>query len=151
LWKAPADIGASGPFLQLFGEHPEYTLPCAEAVRAKYFTTTEYCAADRETTIGAWQALHERARRGRSVLVRGAGHAGFIDWPMLPLWRVSIARRGFGTPVPGVVWRVASDHLLEFFGEHLDAATRPLRGDGAVDDRVRIEAPAELFAPASTR
>jgi hypothetical protein len=52
---------------------------------------------------------------------------------------------------PGVVWRVASDHLLEFFSEHLDAPTRPLRSDAAADDHVRIEAPAELFAPASTR
>jgi dienelactone hydrolase len=145
LWKAPADVPAPGPFLQLFGEHPEYVLPCAEAVSAKYFATEEYCAADRATTVGAWQALHERARPGRSALVLGAGHASFIDWPLLPLWRVSMARRGLGTPAPGVVWRVASDYLLDFFDEHLPGRPNPLVGESS-DDRVRIDAPAALFS-----
>ena len=146
LWKAPADVAAAGPFLQLFGEHSEYVLPCEEAVRRKYFATAEYCAADRETTVGAWQALHERGRPGASVLVVGAGHASFIDWPMLPLWRVSMARRGFGTPAPGVVWRVASDYLLDFFGEHLCGRTGSLLAGESSDDRVRVDAPAALFA-----
>jgi hypothetical protein len=145
LWKAPADVAAAGPFLQLFGEHPEYVMPCEEAVRAKYYATAEYCAADRETTVGAWQALHDRARPGTSVLVRGAGHASFIDWPLLPLWRVSMARRGLGTPAPGVVWRVASDYLLDFFGERSGS----LPAGEVSDDRVRVDAPAALFSQAA--
>jgi hypothetical protein len=146
LWKAPADVEASGPFLQLFGEHPEYVMSCAEAVSSKYFATREYCEADRETTVGAWQALHERRRPGSSVLVKGAGHASFIDWPLLPLWRYSLARRGLGTPPPGVVWRVASDYLLVFFDEHLRGRPRRLRAADSSDCRVRIDAPAALFA-----
>jgi Platelet-activating factor acetylhydrolase, isoform II len=146
LWKAPEDVAASGPFLQLFGEHPEYVIPCAEAVNAKYFATQEYCQADRRTTIGAWQALHERAQPGRSVLVLGAGHASFIDWPLLPLWRVSVARRGLGTPAPGVVWRVASDYLLGFFDEHIRGRPGRLPAGESADDRVRIDDPAALFA-----
>jgi hypothetical protein len=146
LWKAPADVEASGPFLQLFGEHPEYVMSCAEAVSSKYFATREYCEADRETTVGAWQALHECGRPGSSVLVKGAGHASFIDWPLLPLWRYSLARRGLGTPPPGVVWRVASDYLLVFFDEHLRGRPRRLRAADSSDCRVRIDAPAALFA-----
>ena len=146
LWRAPQDVAARGPFLQLFGEHPELTMPCAEAISAKYYANAEYCEADRETTVGAWQALHERARPGASVLVRGAGHASFIDWPMLPLWRVSMARRGLGSPAPGVVWRVASDYLLDFFGEHLRGEPASLLAGTGSDDRVRIDAPAKLFA-----
>ena len=146
LWKAPAEVAATGPVLQLFGEHPEYVLSCAEAVSAKYFATEEYCAADRETTVGAWQALHERGRPGVSVLVRGAGHASFIDWPLLPLWRVSMARRGLGTPAPGVVWRVTSDNLLDFFGEHLGGEPGALLDGAGSDARVTIGAPRGLFA-----
>jgi hypothetical protein len=146
LWKAPDAVAASGPFLQLFGEHPEYVMRCADAVNAKYYANTDYCATDRETTIGAWQALHERARPGHSVLVRGAGHASFIDWPLLPLWRVSMARRGLGTPPPGVVWRVTSDYLLDFFGEHLlgRAASRTVAT--SPDSYVAVGSPAALFS-----
>jgi hypothetical protein len=91
-------------------------------------------------------ALHERARPGASVLVRGAGHASFVDWPMLPLARISVARRGLGTPAPGVVWRVASDYLLDFFGEHLAGRTGSLLAGESSDDRVRIDEPRALFA-----
>ena len=146
LWKDPGDVEAVGPFLQLFGEHPEYVVTCEEAVRAKYYATAEYCAADRETTVAAWQALHERGRPGATVLVQGAGHASFIDWPMLPLWRISMARRGLGTPPPGFVWRVASDYLLDFFGEHLSGRTGSLLAGESSDNRVRIDAPRALFA-----
>jgi hypothetical protein len=148
LWKAPAEVVSSGPFLQLFGEHPEYVMPCAEAVSAKYYATVEYCRADRETTIGAWQALHERSRPGSSILVLGAGHASFIDWPLLPLWRASMARRGFGTPAPGVVWRVASDYLLDFFGEHLRSRERSPGAIPSPDRRVTLGPPTALFRPA---
>jgi hypothetical protein len=139
-------VAGRGPFLQLFGEHPEYVLTCEEAVRAKYHATADYCAAYRETTVGAWQALHERARPGASVLVRGAVHASFIDWPMLPLARISMARRGPGTPAPGVVRRMASDYLLDFFGEHLSERTRSQLGRASSDDRARIDEPRALFA-----
>jgi hypothetical protein len=145
LWKTPADVVGSGPFLQLFGEHPEYVMSCAEAVSAKYFATAEYCAADRETTVGAWQALHERSKPGSSVLVLGARHASFIDWPLLPLWRVSMARRGLGTSEPGVVWRVASDYLLDFFGEHLSGQPGSRRRAGSSDSRVSVGPPSALF------
>jgi dienelactone hydrolase len=146
LWKTPDEVGPTGPVLQLFGEHPEYVLSCAEAVSAKYFATEEYCAADRTTTVGAWQALHERGRPGTSILVRGAGHASFIDWPLLPLWRVSMARRGLGTPAPGVVWRATGDYLLDFFGVHLRGQPASLLDASGFDDRVTIDAPRVLFS-----
>jgi dienelactone hydrolase len=145
LWRAPSSVAASGPYLQLFGEHPELTMPCAEAVSAKYYANAEYCKTDRETTVGAWQALHERSLPGKSILVRGAEHASFIDWPLLPLWRISLARRGLGAPAPGVVWRLTSDYLLDFFGEHLRGEPSSLLAGAGSDPRVAIDAPSALF------
>jgi hypothetical protein len=138
----------SKPFLQLFGEHPEYVMPCAEALAKKYYANVEYCASDRETTVGGWQAAHERADPGYSVLVRGAGHASFIDWPLLPLWRFALARRGLGSPAPGVVWRVTSDWLLGFFGKHLRGATESALDSASADDRVTVGPPRSLFRSA---
>jgi hypothetical protein len=120
-------------------------MPCAEAVSAKYYANAEYCKTDRETTVGAWQALHERSLPGKSILVRGAEHASFIDWPLLPLWRISLARRGLGAPAPGVVWRLTSDYLLDFFGEHLRGEPSSLLAGAGSDPRVAIDAPSVLF------
>jgi hypothetical protein len=111
-----------------------------------FYANVEYCATDRSVTLGGWQALHERSQPGYSVLVHGAGHAGFIDWPLLPLWRVAMARRGFGSAAPGVVWRVASDYLLAFFGRHLRGEESPLLDGVTPDARVTIGAPEALFA-----
>ena len=147
LWEAPADVGARTPFMQLFAEHDEYVVACEEAVRRGFYANAGYCASDRAMTLGSWQALHERARPGYGVLVRGAGHAGFIDWPLLPLWRFALARRGFGSAAPGVVSRVASDYLLAFFDRHLRGEPGSLL-DGATEDaRVRVGPPEELFRP----
>jgi Platelet-activating factor acetylhydrolase, isoform II len=97
---------------------------------------------------GGWQAAHERADPGYSVLVRGAGHASFIDWPLLPLWRFALARRGLGSPAPGVVWRVTSDWLLGFFGKHLRGATESALDSASADDRVTVGPPRSLFQSA---
>jgi hypothetical protein len=146
MWRLPEDVGASGPFLQLFGEHPEYTTSCDEAVAAKYYATGESCVLDRQTTVGAWQALRERARPGHSVLVRGAGHASFIDWPLLPLWRFALGRRGLGSLAERVAWRLTSDYLLGFFNRHLRDASASLLDEAGDDARVTIAAPQALFS-----
>ena len=149
LWRAPAQVELSKPFLQLFGEHPEHVLSCEEALVKKYYANLEYCASDRKTTVGGWQALHERAEPGYSLLVRGAGHASFIDWPLLPLWRFALARRGLGSPARGVVWRVTSDYLLAFFGKHLRERPASLLDGPSTDVRVTMGAPRALFGSAS--
>jgi hypothetical protein len=147
LWRRPEHLEVSQPVLQLFGEHPEYRMPCSEALDKRYYTTPEYCEEDRATTVGAWQALHERARPGHSLLVRGAGHASFLDWPLLPLWRISLARRGLGSLAPGEAWRTASDYLLAFFASYLRGEPAAVLDRAETDPRVKASSPAELFGP----
>jgi hypothetical protein len=149
LWRSPAEVESRTPFLQLFGEHPEYVVPCEEAARRGYYANADYCASERSLTLAGWQALHERAQPGYSVLVHDAGHTGFIDWPLLPLWRFAMARRGFGSAAPGVVWRVASDYLLAFFGRHLSGEQGSLLDGTAPDQRVTVGPPEELFRRAT--
>lgn len=142
LWRAPDAAGVRTPFLQLFGEHPEYTLPCAEVVRRGLMTDATYCADDRATTLGAWQALHDSARPGVSAKVVGAAHAGFFDRPVLPLRPWSPLRRLPGRAGPGV-WRATADALLGFLDEHLRDGP-----PGAFDGRYVVAPPATLFSPA---
>jgi hypothetical protein len=146
LWRAPEDVGVDTPFLQLFGTHLEYTLPCDEVVRRGLVRTAAYCAEDRATTVAAWEALHASGRPGLSVQVRGAGHAGFFDAPLLPLQRWSPLRRLVGTAGPAG-WRAATDVVLAFLDRHLRAARAPLIDRLAEDPRFVTGSPATLFAP----
>ena len=101
LWREPSAAGVATPFLQLFGEHPEYTLPCAEVVRRGLMADAGYCAADRACSVGAWQALHDSARPGLTAKVVGAAargvlrHAGAAAAPVVA--RASRAPRRGGT------------------------------------------------------
>lgn len=73
--------------------------------------------------------LHESADPGYCVLVRGARHADFIDWSLLPLAPWSMAGRGLGKIGGRRMWRVTSDYLLAFFNRHLRHKPSPLPVD----------------------
>jgi dienelactone hydrolase len=149
LWREPAAAGVETAFLQAFGAHPEYVLPCDEAVRRGLTRSAQYCADDRATTVGAWQALHDSARPGYSVRVRGAAGGSFTDAPMLPLYRWSPLRRTLsagGGPTGTEAWRAATDLLLAFLDRHLRAARAPLLDRLAADGRFEVAPPAVLFA-----
>jgi dienelactone hydrolase len=64
LWRSPQSLSPTVPFLQLFGEHPEYTTSPDDSVQRRFFKTADYARQDRTRTIAAWQALHARARPG---------------------------------------------------------------------------------------
>ena len=127
LWRKPGHVGASGPFLQIFGEHREYEVSPAE--------------------VGAWQAMFERADGGRSVQVRGASHPSFCDWPMLPLRSWSPARRVLGGVVGDRVHRAVSDTVLGFLGDTL--GTGGVAGAGRAPEHTREAAPEALFGCAA--
>jgi predicted dienelactone hydrolase len=120
LWTDPGRAGLSRPFLQLFGEHPEYVQPCAESVRQGSFASLEYCRQDRAFAVEAWQRAYTSAQPGYSFQLRGAGHVGFTDLGLLPLARWSPARRVLGSLDARRRWRLVSDLLLTFFDQHLD-------------------------------
>jgi hypothetical protein len=149
LWQEPATAGVETPFLQAFGAHPEYLLSCDEAVGRGLTRSATYCADDRATTVAAWQALHDSARPGYSVRVRGAAGGSFTDAPMLPLYRWSPLRRGRaagGAPTGTEAWRAAADLLLAYLDRHLRAARAPLLDRLAADGRFEVAPPAGLFA-----
>ena len=148
LWREPTAAGVATPFLQLFGEHPEYTLPCAEVVRRGLVADAGYCAADRACSVGAWQALHDSARPGLTAKVVGAAHAGFFDTPVLPLRRWSPLVRLRGVAGPGT-WRATADVLLGFLDRHLRDGAGAFLDRLADDPRYVVAPPTTLFSAAA--
>jgi hypothetical protein len=122
LWNDPGRTGLSQPFLQVFGEHPEYVQPCAESVRQGSFASLEYCQQDRAFAVDGWQRLYASAQPGYSFQLRGAGHLSFTDCGLPPLAPWSPARRVLGTLAAPRMWRLLSDLLLAFFDRHLNGA-----------------------------
>jgi hypothetical protein len=146
LWQEPANVAAGGPTLQIFAEHPEYTMPAATAVRRKLYTNDDYARAERPVTIGAWEALHRAATPGYSALIRQATHVSFSDWPMLPTWGWAPARRALGGVVGSHICHSTRHAILPFLDRHLRGlgvdVTSALTGQPAL----RVESPAALFA-----
>ena len=146
LWREPGAVGVSQPFMQVFAEHPEYVRPCEDLVREKAFPSVEYCQKDRTFTLDGWQKLYESTQHGYCVLVRGARHADFIDWALLPLAPWSLVKRGLGTIGGRRMWRVTSDYLLAFFDKHLSGVSAPLLdGPSLNHPEVMLGAPDVLF------
>jgi hypothetical protein len=146
LWRTPADVAPRVPFLQLFGEHPEYVAQPEDAVAQGFFTSADYAQRDRATSVGAWQALHERARPGHTALIDGATHTSFCDWPMLRLRRWSPARRALGGVSGPRVWAATSGALLAFLDRHVRGGETDVAAPLAADPALRVGPPEELFA-----
>jgi pimeloyl-ACP methyl ester carboxylesterase len=149
LWRAPESLSPTGPFLQLFGEDPEYTTSPNDSVRLGFFKRADYAEQDRATTVGAWQALHSRARPGYSAMVRGAAHTSFCDWPMLPLRTWSPARRALRRLTGAGVGNTVTGALLTFLGKHVRGNEGDVLATLIADDALRGGEPAELFSPDS--
>ncbi|MFN8216859.1 MAG: hypothetical protein U0R71_09720 [Solirubrobacterales bacterium] len=146
LWRAPESVSSPVPFLQLFGEHPEYVVSAEAVARSGFYANAEYAAADRATTVGGWQALHAAARPGYSALVRGAPHTGFCDWPMLPLRRWSPARRALRGVEGPATWHVVSGALLAFLDAHLGETGGDASAALRAIDGLSVGEPELLFA-----
>lgn len=149
LWRAPESLSPTGPFLQLFAEHPEYTISPDDSVRHGFFKRAEYAEQDRSMTVGAWQALHSRARPGYSALVDGAAHTSFCDWPMLPLRAWSPARRALRGLTGAGAWNTVTRTLLTFLGKHVKGGQGDILATLMADDALRVGEPAKLFSPES--
>jgi dienelactone hydrolase len=147
LWRAPDSLSPTGPFLQLFGEHPEYTTSSDDSVRRGFFKRPDYAEQDRATTVGAWQALHSRASPGYSAVVRGAAHTSFCDWPMLPLRTWSPARRALRGLTGAGVWNAVTGALLMFLGKHVRGDEGDVLATMIAADALRVGEPAKLFPP----
>jgi dienelactone hydrolase len=145
LWRRPDDVDVDRPFLQLFAEHPELTDPIDETVRDGRYVTADYAAEDRATTVGAWQALHDRATPGRSALVVGARHTSFSDWPVLPLRSWSPARRALGSATGPDAWRTTSTAVLAFLERYAATTTAGRDVELSSIAGLRVASPAELF------
>lgn len=148
LWRTPKSVSPSTPFLQLFGEHPEYAAAPEEAVRRGFYKSAEYAAEDQATTVGAWQALHANAKPGYSALVRGATHTSFCDWPMLSMRKWSPARRALQGVEGPAVWGAVAGALLAVLGVHVVGSEGDVSRTLASSDRLMVGEPSRLFTAA---
>jgi predicted dienelactone hydrolase len=150
LWEDPSTVTAAGPVLQLFAEHPEYTLTPAEAVDRGLVANEDYARVDRATTVGAWDALHGAASPGYAAVVRHATHTSFQDWPMLPMWRWSPARRALAGVVGPRVWRAVTQAVRAFLDAHARGRTVDVAERLAAAPQLRVGSPESLFTQAPT-
>jgi hypothetical protein len=124
LWTEVGRAGLDRPALQLLAEHPEFALSGAAAVSAGMATDAAAYDTEKAITFGGWRTVHQHARPGYTLQVKGASHLSFMDVPFLPL--------PAGGPVqamlaatqiqPRRMWRITCDVLLAFFARHLDQA-----------------------------
>jgi hypothetical protein len=149
IWNAVGKLGLGRPALQILAEHAEFKLPCEQVVRMGVYPSVEWCEAERELNIGAWQTVHERARPGYAVMIEGSGHISFMDVPFLPVEPGSMMAGGLASVRIDHrrAWRIVCDYLLAFFARHLDGADRPLLDSPSpAYPEVKYGAPRELLA-----
>jgi hypothetical protein len=96
-------------------------------------------------------ALHRAASPGYSALVRHATHTSFQDWPMLPMWRWSPARRALAGVVGPRVWRAVTQAVRAFLDAHARGRAVDVAGRLAADPELRVGSPESLFTQAPTR
>jgi dienelactone hydrolase len=129
LWTEVGRVGLVRPVLQVLAEHPEFALSGAEAVAAGMASDAAAYDTEKAITFGGWRTVHDHARPGYTVQVRGATHLSFMDVGFLPLpaggpVKAMLAATSID---PRRMWRITCDLLLAFFATHLQqSATPPL-------------------------
>jgi len=132
LWTAVGTIGLQRPALLLLADHPELEMSGAAAVEAGIATDAAWHDAEREITLDGWSAVDSLARPGRTVRISGATHVSFMDLAWLPSATGGPADALLAATHidPSRMWRLTSDLLLAFFGDHLSG------GDPMLEDVV---------------
>ena len=131
VWTEVATVGLLRPALQILADHPEFAMSGADAVRAGVFHDEAWFEAEKALTYGGWRAIDRLACPGRTVRIAGASHMSFMDISFLPIREDSPARglRETTSIEPDRMWRITSDLLLAFFGEHLHGRPGPSLDD----------------------
>jgi predicted dienelactone hydrolase len=145
LWQEPANVAAGGPTLQIFGDHPEYTMTPTEAVARRFYVNEDYARAERPVTVGAWEALHQSAEPGYSALVRNATHGSFSDWPMLPTWSWAPARRAPRGVVGSNTCHTTRGAVLPFLARHLRGHDVDVTAALSSERSLVVDSPTALF------
>jgi predicted dienelactone hydrolase len=146
LWTGPASITGTGPVLQLFAEHPEFVVPVDDAVAQSFYKNTVYARRDRDTTVQGWDALHGASSAGHAALVSGATHTSFQDWPMVPCWDWSPARRSLAGVSGPRVLRVVATATRTFLDHHVRGEDIDVAFALDADPALRTGSPASLFS-----
>jgi hypothetical protein len=121
-------VGLDRPVLQVLAEHPDFALSGEEAVQAGMVTDAAAYDAEKAISLGGWRTVHQRARPGYTVQVKGAGHLSFLDVGLLPSQGEGPVKAMLAATSiePRRMSRITCDLLLAFFAKHLDQAAAPL-------------------------
>ena len=69
------EVGKAGlkkkPAMIIAAEHPEYSLPCEQAVIGKAFPSTEWCEKERQLMSQEWRVIIDNANPGYGLTIMG--------------------------------------------------------------------------------
>jgi|SoiMethySBSTD1v2_1073268.scaffolds.fasta_scaffold136508_1 platelet-activating factor acetylhydrolase isoform II len=118
-WNKVGKIGLRKPAMIIASEHPEFSLPCDEMVRAKVFPSTEWCEEERRLVSQGWQVILDQATPGYILTIIGTKHANFADIQFAESPLDSPFRVIMGIAKPELIWRITCDYLIAMFDTYL--------------------------------
>jgi Platelet-activating factor acetylhydrolase, isoform II len=128
LWSEVCKAGPQQPFLLVTAEHADFAQPCDDIMHEGLVPFCRVLQGVCGGRGGRMVGIVHGAQPGYSILVKGAEHISFMDFPLLPLQPQS--------PMQGQIasihidsrrmWRITSDYLLAFFGKHLSNIHTPI-------------------------
>jgi platelet-activating factor acetylhydrolase isoform II len=130
-WNEVGKVGLKKPAMIIAAEHPEFSLPCDEMVRAKVFPSTEWCEEERLLLSQGWKIILDQATPGYGLTILGAKHANFADIQFIDIPQNSPFQVVTGAAKPVLIWRITCDYLLAMFGTYLKSETPSPLLDGS--------------------
>jgi len=123
-WNEVGKVGLKKPAMIIAAEHPEFSLPCDQAVIAKAFPSTEWCEKERQLMSQGWKVIIDSANPGYGLTIMGAKHINFADIQFAELSPDSPFQVVKGSGKPQRIWRITCDYLLAMFDTYLKYSTQ---------------------------
>ena len=130
-WNKVGKVGLRKPAMIIAAEHPEFSLPCDQAVMAKVFPSTEWCEEERLLMSQGWKVVIDNATPGYGLTIMGAKHINFADIQFAHLSADSPFQIVMGSGKPERIWRITCDYLLAMFNTYLKCSTQTQLLDGS--------------------
>jgi Platelet-activating factor acetylhydrolase, isoform II len=130
-WNEVGKVGLKKPAMIIAAEHPEFSLPCDEMVKAKVFPSIEWCEEERLLVSQGWRIIIDHATPGYALTILGAKHLNFADIQFTDLPPDSPFQVVMGSASPELIWSVTCDYLLAMFDTYLKCKTPSPLLDGS--------------------